>query len=116
MRRVPESEVQSEFERMYAWGDDERHYYNSNRRKASVMGFFLRLETVLDLVKRHSPGPRLADLACAQGTFSVLLSEQGFDVTAVDLKPEFLSYAEKKHETGKLRTVQANLMEFRDPD
>jgi hypothetical protein len=33
MRRVPESEVETEFERQYCWGDVERYIYNPKRRK-----------------------------------------------------------------------------------
>src|SRR4051812_35237445 len=110
MRRVPESEIENEFERQFAWGDDERYIYHPNRRKASVMGFRLRLDTVLELVRSHAPGKRIADLACAQGNFAIPLAEEGFDVTGVDINPEFLAYAKKKHTHGRFRTVIGNLM------
>jgi 2-polyprenyl-3-methyl-5-hydroxy-6-metoxy-1,4-benzoquinol methylase len=116
MRRVPESELESDFERQFCWGDDERYIHNPNRRKASVFGHFLRIDEVLRLVKRFSPGPRVLDLASAQGTFGLLLAERGYDVTAVDIHPDFLKYAKKKHTHGEFKTVQANLMEFRDPE
>lgn len=116
MRRVPECEIETDFERQYCWGDDERYFYNSNRRKASVFGHFLRIEEVLRLVEEYSPGRRVADLACAQGNFALLLAERDYDVTAVDIHPEFLRYARKKYTHGKFRTVQANLMEFRDTE
>jgi 2-polyprenyl-3-methyl-5-hydroxy-6-metoxy-1,4-benzoquinol methylase len=116
MRRIPESEVETEFERNLCWGDDERYLHNPNRKKASVFGHFLRIEEVLRLVKQYSPGKRVADLACAQGNFGLMLAEQGYDVTAVDIHPEFLKYAQKKYTHGKFRTVQSNLMEFRDPE
>lgn len=116
MRRVPESEVESEFEKEFCWGDDERSFYNPNRRKASVFGNALRLEEVLKLVNAYSSGKRVADFASAQGNFGLLLAEQGYDVTAVDIHPEFLKYARKKHTHGEFKTVQANLIEFRDPN
>src|SRR3954470_4228087 len=100
MRRVSETEVETEFERQYCWGDDERYLHNPNRRKASVFGHFLRIEEVLRLVKSYSPGPRVADLASAQGNFGLMLAEQGYDVTAVDIHPDFLRYAKKKHTHG----------------
>jgi len=117
MRRVPESEVESDWERQYAWGDDERYLYNTNRRKASVMGFFLRLDTVRALVRRYLPkGSSIADLACAQGNFSLTLAEDGYDVTAVDLLDEFLNFAKKKYTHGKLKTLRSNIIEFRSPE
>lgn len=114
MRRIALSETENSFERDLCWGDDERYLYNPNRRKASVFGHFLRIEEVVRLVKLFSPGSRLADLACGQGTFSLLLAEAGYDVTAVDIQEDFLRYARKKHTHGTFRTVHANLMEFRD--
>ena len=116
MRRVLLSEVENEFERQFCWGDDERYLYNPLRKKASVFGHFLRIDEVLKLVKEHSPGPRVADLACAQGNFGILLAERGYDVTAVDIKEEFLRYAKKKHTHGKFQTLLANIMEFRSTE
>lgn len=114
MREVKESELESEFERKYAWGDDQRYFYNKNRRKSSVMGYFLRWESVVQLVKKYSPGKRIADLACGQGNFALTLAEAGFDVTAVDINAEFLRYAQKKYTHGKFQTLHQNLIEFRD--
>lgn len=117
MRRVPETEVTSDWEKQYAWGDDERYFYSRNRRKASVMGFFLRLETVLAEVRRHlPPGSRIADFACAQGTFALSLAESGYKVTAIDIRQEFLDFAWKKHTHGEFQTVLANIIEYRSPE
>lgn len=113
MKRVLESEVEGEFERQFCWGDDERYYYNLNLKKASVFGHALRLEEVLKLVDRFSPGKRVADLACAQGNFGLLLAEKGYDVTAIDIKLEFLRYAQKKYTSGQFQVQQANLMDYR---
>lgn len=113
MRRVSASELGTDFERTVAWGDDERHYYHPNRRKAAVMAYFLRLDEVLRLVRERAPGRRVADLASAQGNFGLLLAEAGFDVTALDLNEEFLRYARRKHTHGAFRCVQANLLEYR---
>lgn len=117
MRRVPESEIENEFERDVAWGDDERHYYNPNRRRTSSVTFFLRLETVLKRVRALVPrGARIADFACGQGNYGLLLAEDGYDVTGVDIKAEFLKYARKKHTHGNFRTQLANIIEWRDPE
>ena len=114
MRRVPESELETDFERQFAWGDDERHLYNPNRRKAAVMAAELRLETVISLVNRFATtGKTVGDFASAQGNFGLLLAEQGYQVTAVDIKPEFLNYSLKKHTHGKFETVLANIIEYR---
>jgi 2-polyprenyl-3-methyl-5-hydroxy-6-metoxy-1,4-benzoquinol methylase len=115
MRRVLESEVETDFERQYCWGDDERYLHNRNRRKASVFGYFLRIKEVVRLVETFIRGKRVADFASAQGNFGLMLAEKGYDVTAVDIHPEFLKYAKKKHTDGDFKTVQANIIEYRDP-
>lgn len=61
-------------------------------------------------------GPlRILDAGCAQGTLALLLAEAGHRVTAVDLRPEFLSYAESRHEKGEVEFVQGNVMELSLP-
>lgn len=40
--------------------------------------------------------PRLLDLACGTGTFSVAFARRGFDVVAIDASPEMLAVAEEK--------------------
>lgn len=80
------------------------------------MAQMIRLNEVIHLVETHSPGKKIADFASAQGNFGLLLAERGFDVTAVDLKDEFLNYALKKYERGAFKTLQANLMEFQSQE
>jgi 2-polyprenyl-3-methyl-5-hydroxy-6-metoxy-1,4-benzoquinol methylase len=113
MRRVPLSEIHSEFEKQVCWGDDERYLFNPLKKKASVFGHFLRIEEVLRLVDLFCMGKRVGDFACAQGNFGLLLAEKGYDVTAVDINKEFLEYAKKKYTHGKFETRLANLMDFR---
>lgn len=117
MRRVEPSQLESDFERDLGWGDDERYFFNPNRRKASVFGYFLRLRLVVELICKHVPrGARVADLACANGNFSLLLAESGYRVTAVDIQPDFLKYTRRKHTHGELVTREANIIEYRDPE
>jgi SAM-dependent methyltransferase len=43
------------------------------------------------------PAPaRVADLGCGTGTLSLLLSEEGYDVTGVDFSPEMIARARRK--------------------
>ena len=116
MRRLKAEEVESDFERQFCFGDDERQYYHPLRRKAAVMAQALRISEVLRLTQTYSPGKRVLDLACAQGLFGLTLAEAGFDVTAVDLQEDFLRYANKRHTHGNFKTVHANLMEYRNPE
>ncbi len=112
MRKVLPSELEDDFEREVCWGDDERHLYYPDRRKSAVFGHFLRIHEVLQLVDRFSPGKRVADFACAQGNFALLLAERGYDVTAIDLHETFLRYAKKKYTSGNCQFLSGNIMEY----
>jgi 2-polyprenyl-3-methyl-5-hydroxy-6-metoxy-1,4-benzoquinol methylase len=59
---------------------------------------------------------RILDVGCAQGTLALLLAEAGHHVVAVDLRPEFLTYARSRHERGDIQFVQGNAMELVLPD
>ena len=112
MRRVLASEISGDFERDLCWKDDEKYLYHPNPRKASVMGYQLRLDTILGWVEQLSLGRRIGDFATATGTFGLMLAEKGFEVTAVDINSDFLNYALKKHAHGDYKTVHSNIMEY----
>lgn len=62
-----------------------------------------RQKAALDMVKKHVPtGGRVLDVAAAQGNFSLLLAEAGYDVTWNDLRGDLLDYVKLKYEFGKL--------------
>jgi 2-polyprenyl-3-methyl-5-hydroxy-6-metoxy-1,4-benzoquinol methylase len=52
----------------------------------------------------------ILDVGCAQGTLALLLAERGHRVTAVDLRPDFLSYAQSRHTHGEIRFLQGNAL------
>ncbi len=78
-----------------------------------ALAFRMRLERVLEAVRRHAPGKRVMDAACGQANFGILLAEEGFDVLAVDIRPEHLAYSklkvEKEKIAGRLRYLAANI-------
>jgi len=57
----------------------------------------------------------ILDVGCAQGTLALLLGERGHRVTAVDLRQEFLDYAQSRHTHGDVRFVQANALQENIP-
>jgi 2-polyprenyl-3-methyl-5-hydroxy-6-metoxy-1,4-benzoquinol methylase len=52
----------------------------------------------------------ILDVGCAQGTLALLLAERGHRVTAVDLRSDFLNYAESRYTHGEVRFLQANAL------
>ncbi len=67
-----------------------------------------QLDTYLAFADR--PSLDILDVGCAQGTLALLLAERGHRVTAVDLRPEFLEYAQSRHTEGDVRFIQANAL------
>ncbi|MEM1684425.1 MAG: class I SAM-dependent methyltransferase [Thermosphaera sp.] len=78
--------IYREFARFYASGP----YPEYSRRMAEL------LPAVLE--RFGAKAKTLLDLACGEGTFSVLMAQQGFKVTGVDASPEMLRFARKKAE------------------
>jgi 2-polyprenyl-3-methyl-5-hydroxy-6-metoxy-1,4-benzoquinol methylase len=48
--------------------------------------------SLIDLVQEHA-GPRVLDLGCGLGGYSKVLAERGFDVSALDVMPEYVDRA-----------------------
>ncbi len=75
-----------------------------------------RIDAVLACA-RQTPGARtVLDLGCAQGNTGLLLAEEGFEVYAVDLRPEFLEYAGLKYERGAFHRIAADAQRLPFPD
>ena len=55
---------------------------------------------------------RILDVGCAQGTLALLLAEAGHHVTAIDLRQEFLDYAQSRYEAGDIQFLQGNALEL----
>jgi len=52
-----------------------------------------------------APGARILELGCGMGRFSVLLAENGYDVTANDLSPDLLAAMEKLEMGRRIRRI-----------
>lgn len=70
-----------------------------------------------DLLLEHlPPAPsQVADLGCGTGTLSVLLAEQGYGVTGVDLSPAMIARSRAKASAAGLR-VSLSVGDAADPD
>lgn len=68
-----------------------------------------RLRAVLSAAVRFVPaGGSILEVGCAQANASLLLAERGFTTIGLDLRPEALAYARRKHVHGRFHTVCAN--------
>jgi 2-polyprenyl-3-methyl-5-hydroxy-6-metoxy-1,4-benzoquinol methylase len=116
MRFPAREEVKDEWQLKWGWLDDQKCFFNPRRKKSSVFSYFLRFNGLMDLIHRNVPvGGRILEFGPAQCNFSLLLAEEGYKVTAVDLQQGFLDYARLKYEKGDLELVQGNFMDFSRP-
>lgn len=53
----------------------------------------------------------ILDVGCAQGTLALLLAEDGHQVTAVDIRQQFLDYAATRYTHGDIKFLRANVLE-----
>jgi len=91
--------------------EDERYLYEKDTDKLENFIAMNRINKIIELTEKFSSGKRALDVGCAQGNISTLLAERGFDVTALDLNKDFLGYAKKKREFGKISYVHGNALE-----
>jgi 2-polyprenyl-3-methyl-5-hydroxy-6-metoxy-1,4-benzoquinol methylase len=116
MRLPSIEECENEFQRSLAYGDDVRQFFHPRRRKPGPFSYHLRMHHVVSAFRDFLPPPsEIADVACAAGNFALVLAEQGYRVTGVDLLDDFLAYARKKRTGGEIEFVRGNLMEYRHP-
>ncbi len=117
MRFPSKSEIRTEWQIQYPWGDDKRHHFNKRRKKSNIYGYVKRFNTMIDLIQKHVPkGARILDLGSAQCNYALTLAELGYKVTAVDINEEFLEYAKMKYEFGEIEFVALSFMDFKRKD
>jgi 2-polyprenyl-3-methyl-5-hydroxy-6-metoxy-1,4-benzoquinol methylase len=87
----------------FSYKFDLLEVYGSRANLGHSYAYQNRLERILDLVKTFvQPGSKILDLAAAQGNFSLLLAEQGYEVTWNDLRADLIDYVKMKHESGTI--------------
>src|SRR5437868_4809683 len=87
------------------WDDSiERHMFNA---------YHNQLDVYLDIAAGFGARSVL-DIGAAQATLALLLAESGRSVTAVDIRPQFLDYAQTRYERGDIRFVAGNAFALPD--
>jgi 2-polyprenyl-3-methyl-5-hydroxy-6-metoxy-1,4-benzoquinol methylase len=106
-----------------AWSDAARRSYEVDRveiwnerpRSGHAYAYSRRLEATLAAVHDVTPpGGRVLDVAAAQGNVTLLLAEQGFDVTWNDLRSDLIDYVRAKHQNGRVTYAPGNVFDL-DP-
>jgi cyclopropane fatty-acyl-phospholipid synthase-like methyltransferase len=93
------------------WFNTEEYlevYKNRNEKEALKL-----VELILENISVNA-GAKVLDMACGAGRHSILFSQKGFDVTAVDLSPMLLQVAEKRaaQEKVKIDFIRSDLRKF----
>ena len=110
--RLPTPEELTSDDERFLYSHDVLEYHASDPHSFIRLGYLRRLWVMLEMVERLGKGLRVLDVGCAQGNLALLLAEAGHDVTAGDLRPDFLRYARRKYERGKLTLVELSAEEL----
>jgi ubiquinone/menaquinone biosynthesis C-methylase UbiE len=90
-------------------------YYSSSAREyeIKVAGLHHKIEGEF-FMKEIPINGRILDAGCGDGRDCKIFSERGFEVTGIDLTPEFLEIARKKVPNGNFLNMDLRSLVFRD--
>jgi 2-polyprenyl-3-methyl-5-hydroxy-6-metoxy-1,4-benzoquinol methylase len=92
------------------FGEDKNHkgysYAYINRRDAAI-------SCIESVVK---PGAKILDIAAAQGNFSLVLAEKGYDVSWNDIRSDLVEYVQMKQEHGNISYYPGNVFDVHFKD
>ncbi|MDX2271993.1 MAG: methyltransferase domain-containing protein [Cyanobacteriota bacterium] len=89
--------------------------YGEISRRGYAYAYQNRQNYALEALRAIStPGERILDVAAAQGNFSLLLAEMGYEVVWNDLRSELKDYVELKREKGNVEYRVGNIFDFSD--
>jgi SAM-dependent methyltransferase len=100
-----------------AWPEDVRELYRHDMQELwepqRVPHVYLQYQSQLSMYKKFANRPKLSilDVGCAQATLALQLAEMGHQVTALDMRAQFLEYARSRYTSGDIKFVCANVLE-----
>ena len=94
-----------------AYNRDFADYYDKITKHKDYRSEIDALVRLLQRTVKH-PRPRILDVGCGTGNHAVLLAEQGYDVSAIDLSPDMIRIASLKNANVKFKTE--NIQELPD--
>ncbi|HEY2321997.1 MAG TPA: methyltransferase domain-containing protein [Thermoanaerobaculia bacterium] len=92
------------------WRNDMREMWDPNIERHSYNSYQNQLDFYRGLVRRFR-AESVLDVGCAQATLAMLLAEEGRTVTAVDIRQNFLDYAQTRYEKGDISFLAANVFD-----
>jgi len=96
---------------------DQLELYGDTSCRGYGYAYANRRDVTLAFVRQVAePGARVLDVAAAQGNFSLLLAEAGYEVTWNDLRADLVDYVLLKHETGVIHFAPGNVFDVGFPD
>jgi 2-polyprenyl-3-methyl-5-hydroxy-6-metoxy-1,4-benzoquinol methylase len=104
---APESwQLSHHYDRLEIYGDRSHQGY--------TYAYQNRQQRTLAAVQAVAPlGAQVLDIAAAQGNFSLILAELGYEVTWNDLRAELADYVSLKHEHGTIHYAPGNAFEVK---
>jgi 2-polyprenyl-3-methyl-5-hydroxy-6-metoxy-1,4-benzoquinol methylase len=97
----------------YSYPYDLLEIYNEKKENLGyAYAYEIRRDSTISLIKSViNKGDTILDVAAAQGNFSLLLAEMGYNVTWNDIREDLSEYVEMKREAGKIEYKPGNAFE-----
>lgn len=97
----------------YSYPYDLIEIYQEGAKTGYAYAYANRRKHTLEMVQKVAkPGASVLDVAAAQGNFSLLLAEMGYEVTWNDLRTELADYVQLKHECGLIHFAPGNVFDL----
>lgn len=71
-----------------------------------------QLDFYIGLVSEKGSSQRVLDVGCAQATLALKLAETGHQVCAVDIRSDFIEYAQSRYTHGDIKFIVGNVLEL----
>lgn len=113
--RLPPERADPDWSR--ARDHDLSELWNHSRAAHVAASYAARLSLVMDLARSCAPkGGRVLDVGSGKATLGLLLGEDGYRVTLLELREGYLDYARARHERGDVSFQLGSLSAGSPPD
>ncbi|MCC5637254.1 methyltransferase domain-containing protein [Nostoc sp. CHAB 5844] len=106
---TPESSWTDSWKSSYSY--DLLEIYGDKSCKGYAYAYANRCRHILELIKKVAkPEAKILDVAAAQGNFSLMLAELGYEVIWNDLREDLIDYVKLKWEYGTINYAPGNIL------